>query len=302
MPDEPHARLHLPGSSGRSGAFLAVERDTRGVDLAEADRFNYYPASPLPMISWIFEGRLHLVDDLGGDRPSTLGPVLDRVVFSGPHRRPTASWSPGPVHALSVTFAPDVLAASLGIRIEEHLDRTVPLAAVASGAVAEGLLALEPIADIGEFLRRVEAITATSRTTPHDGQFLPNVRTWTQALAVRAAFTRTGAGARQAQRRIRAWTGQSHRDLQLYARLEEAFAHLATRPPEQPVDLADLAADAGYADQSHLGRGPKGHGHLPGAARSADPVRGIVLDVPAAEVAPPQGVSRRVSGVEVRVP
>jgi AraC-like DNA-binding protein len=59
---------------------------------------------------------------------------------------------------------------------------------------------------------------------------------------------------RQWQRRVRDWTGQSQRDLQTFIRLEEAFirrhVHGATGAPS----LADVAADAGFADQSHMGR------------------------------------------------
>jgi AraC-like DNA-binding protein len=56
------------------------------------------------------------------------------------------------------------------------------------------------------------------------------------------------------QRRVRDWTGQSYRDLQLFIRAEEAFLrHLEARDSRSP-DLAAVAADAGFADQSHMGR------------------------------------------------
>lgn len=53
------ARFFLPGSPMGGCIFAAVERDTRGAMLSDAQRFNYYPATPLAMISWIFEGEVH---------------------------------------------------------------------------------------------------------------------------------------------------------------------------------------------------------------------------------------------------
>ena len=42
-----------------------VERDTRALALSDAERFNYYPATPLAVVSWIFEGALHPVQMVG---------------------------------------------------------------------------------------------------------------------------------------------------------------------------------------------------------------------------------------------
>ncbi len=50
--------------------------------------------------------------------------------------------------------------------------------------------------------------------------------------------------------RCKQLTGQSQRDLELYARIEAAVEHAA----RHDQDLATLAARSGYSDQSHLGR------------------------------------------------
>ena len=62
------------------------------------------------------------------------------------------------------------------------------------------------------------------------GQGLPTLRGWVQSMAVRAAFSRTGARVRRAQRRFRDWTGQSHRDLQLFARTEGGHGAASSLP------------------------------------------------------------------------
>lgn len=81
-----------------------------------------------------------------------------------------------------------------------------------------------------------------------------DMRAWLFMICARAASSPDGEGARQVQRRIKAWTGQSRRDLQLYERVEAAALHGLAGERETPPDLAAAAIDAGFSDQSHLGR------------------------------------------------
>ena len=249
------ARLYLPHPALGACVYIAVERDTRGRSLTDEQRFNHYPATPLPMVSWIFEGELHMVvEPLSASRSPVLAPALQSVVFSGPHRKPSASWSPGPVHALSVAFHPDALSRLLGIALEPYLDRIVPLQELASGAVLDKFLQVGQ-ADARAPFQRLEAALQPLWRGSQGGQTLPTLRGWVQSLAVRAAFSRPGAGLRQAQRRFKDWTGQSHRDLQLYVRTEQAMVRATAQATTHTApDLASVAAEAGFADQSHLGR------------------------------------------------
>ncbi len=235
---------------------LAIERDTRGLQLSDAQRFNYYPASPLPMMSWIFEGDLHMVEEplTAGAAPS-LAPALPRLVISGPHRKPSASWSPGPVHALSVAIYPQAWSTLLGIPVEAALDRNVPVEAVTSAGM-RALLAAIGTPDGREPFERLEAALLPLWQDAPGSHGLRNMRGWLQSMAVRAAFSKAGIGMRNVQRRIRAWTGQSHRDLQLYMRTERALVHASAGAFDAGTapSLASVAAAAGFADQSHLGR------------------------------------------------
>ena len=81
----------------------------------------------------------------------------------------------------------------------------------------------------------------------------PFLGEWLRGLAGRAVLSGAGQGLRQVQRRIKAWTGQSHRDLQRYSRVEDAMARMSASPGRRNR-LAGLAGGAGFADQSHLGR------------------------------------------------
>lgn len=76
------------------------------------------------------------------------------------------------------------------------------------------------------------------------------IRSWLISLTARGTRTPLGVGLRQVQRRIKSLTGQSQRDLELYARIEDAFAYAVCHAQ----DLASIAANTGYSDQSHLGR------------------------------------------------
>lgn len=249
-----HARLHLPRPALGACIYLGVERDTRGLQLTDAQWFNYYPASPLPMISWIFQGNLHMVQaPTSTSSAPSLAPALARVVLAGPHRKPSASWSPGAVHALSVSFYPEALSALFGINVASLVDKIVPLDSVTADPRLISLLGVAAYGDVEPF-RQIEDTLLPLLCDLHHARALPTLHGWVQSLAVRAAFTKSGAGIRRAQRRFRDWTGQSYRDLQLFVRTERAMAHASEQPPDAALDLAALAAQAGFADQSHMGR------------------------------------------------
>lgn len=254
FPPRHPARLHQPSPALGACVFAGIERDTRGLALADEERFNYYPATPMPVISWVFAGTLRMMEERGPDHPPALGPVLPRLVVSGPQSHPSASWSPGPVHALSVAFYPEALGRLLGSRIEPLIDRILPLESLASGAMLEACEALFAAPLAPEPYRRLEEHLAPLWQGPSLPSPAPVMRDWIRALATRAAHSRAGSSLRQMQRRMRDWTGQSQRDLQRFARVEEAFARSGEHRRGEGPDLAGLAHEAGFADQSHMGR------------------------------------------------
>ena len=252
MPVHDVARLRLPRPALGACIYLGVERDTRALNLSDAQRFNHYPATPLPTVSWVFEGQLHLVD-MGPSGSITFSAVLPALTFSGPRPRPTSSWSPGPVHAMTVAFYPDALHRLFKIRAHEFIGQTVPLGCLLEGSLLDRFIEVGRAGGMDPFVQLEE----TLRAMWHDASgaaALPTLRAWVQSMAVRAAFTRPGAGLRRAQRRFKDWTGHSHRDLQLYVRTERAMVGATLESGPQSPNLASVAAEAGYADQSHLGR------------------------------------------------
>lgn len=149
-----YAALHLPERSLRGCVYVAVERDTRDVHLSDADRLNYYPATPFPSISWILDGQLQMVDGgVGADAPR-LGKPLPKVVFSGPTRGPSASWSPGAVHVLTVCFYPEALARLLDITIQQYVGSVLPLERVMFAGGLDQLQTVQFDGEIGPVRRQ----------------------------------------------------------------------------------------------------------------------------------------------------
>lgn len=251
MRRDEYATLHRPGRSLGDCIYLAVERDTRGVPLSDADRFNYYPATPFPSISWILDGQLHMVEASGEDAP-TLGNPLPKVFLSGPTRSPSPSWSPGAVHALTVVFFPEALARLMDITIEHYVGAVLPLEDVASGGGLAQLTAMELGRESNPFAQVQQVLTGLWKSEPT--RQASDVRSWLALLAKRMATTSGTAGRRSLQRLAKDWTGQSLRDLQLYARVENAIAHGARMSNEERLNFAAVAAESGFSDQSHLGR------------------------------------------------
>ena len=217
------ATLYLPPHSLASCVITGVERDTRERALRKEERFNFFPASPFCTISWFFEGRSYLVDP-SNPIPSSARPV-PQLSFAGPQTKPMASWNPGAVHALTVGIYPEAWKQLVECDLEALVDKTLPLEDVASGVLldlCERVLAgptNKP--QFQQFMEGVGPIWISSRT-PRLSTY-HRLSDWTHELATKAASSGTGKSVRQAQRRIKSWTGQNQRDLEIFARNETLF-------------------------------------------------------------------------------
>ncbi|GBG01895.1 hypothetical protein AZSI13_12220 [Azospira sp. I13] len=249
----PRSHLRLPCPDLGACIFVGIERDTRGTLLSENDRFNYYPATPMASISWVFEGALHMVKAYDRGSPPVLGPILPSLVFSGPQSRPFASWSPGTVHAMSVAFFPEAIGGLLGSSVEAYIDRTLPLEEVAPASLLNCCTSLFDDREVEPFLK-LQTLLQPLWQCSQENYGGPLMTGWIRSLLGRAAFSQAGSSLRQLQRRVKSWTGQNHRQLQRYSRVEEAFALSGKHRKDGAIDLSGLAVDAGFADQSHMGR------------------------------------------------
>jgi AraC-like DNA-binding protein len=224
-----------------------VVRSTVGCDLPPHERFNHLPASPACAVTWFIQGSAVWAHDAS---------PAGRIAFCGPRTRPATSVNPGAVETLTMLIMPDALHAMTGIDARAHVDRSCAAAQVFSpewlvmlNAVLDGASAPERIHLVQDF------IEARWRAVPRDGWgSVHTYADWAAGLAMRALVSGTGRSVRQTHRRIRAWAGLSMGRLLGLSRAERALIDAQLAHAHQRVRWAEIAADAGYADQPHLCR------------------------------------------------
>lgn len=239
------SRLVLPPRELATCIAGCLYRDTRGTDLTDEERLNYFPASPLFAASVMLSGELHAADTLIPLREIRLTPKTQKYVFSPPKNAPHMSWSPGPIEGFTVAFYPDAWQ-TLGGKLDGTPPDCVPLAF----AHFEVLLPEDawPLfwGDVKRAWCAAQRADAVRRWPGSD-----RIKTWTYHLLSRAAQTGTGQSLRSMQRRVRRWTGHDIQTLNFFSRIEDLH-QLVTADPNTPT--VELAAEAGFADQSHMGR------------------------------------------------
>lgn len=259
---EPRDRLILPPPALSGCLYGALLRDTRGRGLSGPALYNHFPASPLVTVTWVFHGALHLVEG-GRIRPG----ALPAVSVAGPQPAPVTSWSPGAVLALTQAFKPEAWAALSGSAPGGVSPETRPLTeAVAPGPLRDAVGAVVGPEDLAGFEAALRPLWEERRPDAWQGAVGTGLGDWVRATVLRAATGSTGRSLRQAQRRVKALTGHSRRELALYAQVE-ALWQLA-RESEAP--LAQVALEGGFSDQSHMGRAVRRvTGHSPAALTRA---------------------------------
>lgn len=245
----PAARLHHPTRLTAASIHLGVERDTRGLDLRSEQRLNFYPASPLAVLSWVFHGQLHRVQTQADGMTPVLSAELPRMLFTGPSRTPSISWSPGPVHAISIGLYPDALSRLFGIQAGDFIDLVLPMEEVLPISACQILGQVQ--AGEGPLFEQLEEAIHQCARGAWAAEGAATVHHWLTGLMMKVAATQAGTGLRQVQRQFKRRAGQSQRELKLYVRAERAFA--LVQQQENPV-WSEVALQAGYSDQSHFGR------------------------------------------------
>ncbi len=236
---QPISKLLRPSTNLSGCVFVGIFRDTRGADLSDEDRVNHFPASPLISVTQVLHGSLHMLPSKGDWQKAPLSPPLPELYVSGPTDSPTISWSKGPCTAITVGFYHDAW-----ITLGGSADYTsLP------GSIAEAFQAFEhPQSPTDQWNSFCEALV------PHwaaNRSVMNGVTDWAKAIAVRAALSSSGQSLRTLERKIKRLSGQSQRELEFYSSLENLH-----RLSQQHKDasLAEIAQDAGYSDQSHMGR------------------------------------------------
>ena len=253
---EPKSELLLPDTALAGGIVLGVLRDTRGAELSAHQRFNHFFTSPYCSVTWIFSGQCHVLSNQADvQNPAATSP-LDQISFSGPNNRPMVSWNPGDFEALTIGFYADAWQALTGMDVARFVNRTLPLSEVIAGellSIARSILPEAPMRSrFEQFQSALAPLWVQKRPQNH---IVPaRIADWVASVAVRAALGKPGKSLRQLQRRLKMLTGQSHRDLMAHARAEDLFEHYLEYRKRKGADLSQVALEAAYADQSHMGR------------------------------------------------
>lgn len=257
---ETKARLLWPRQSLAGCIFAAIERDTRGVELSEGQRFNHFPSTPFCTLHWLLDGQGHTISGPEQVVAPVTGAPIPRFSFFGPQHGSRHSWNPGQVRFLTLIIYPEAFAALTAIDLPAQINRMAP---------AEEVLPETMLAPLSECLQSESATTNCSTlfhaleehfdiwwraARPERHAATIWLRDWRMSLIARAATTSAGRSIRQIQRRVKSWTGQSVRELQAFGSTERLFAHFGARKMREDVDWARLAAASGFADQSHMTR------------------------------------------------
>ncbi len=174
------------------------------------------------------------------------------IVVAGPATREVIVAIPAGVAALGVRFGPGAAGAALGVAARELRDRTVALQDV-WGAPAIELaerLSATPRADrltvlAAAVARRLDAARGPDALVARASALLG------AGMPVTAASREVALTDRHLRRRFHDAVGYGPKTLQRVLRLRR-FLDLAESGPSS--DLARVAAEAGYSDQSHLTR------------------------------------------------
>jgi len=251
--DDERTRLWLPPLALAGCVRAVMLRDTRGRALDAAQRENYFPATPLVSLFWWIDGSSEWLATPGFSVP----PPQRRhapVLFGGPFTLPSHTRNPGEMRAFKLLMLPDAFSALTGVALERHVNQIVDARELLPPDWRDWAGAMSAAPDDAARLQLLEAFLLPrwqALGTQRPGHRYAD---WTQALAVRAATSAAGRSLRQLERRIKAWAGVPMRELRAVSRAESAFYAVAAAEGRPGFNWADIAAEADYADQSHLCR------------------------------------------------
>ncbi|WP_431049710.1 helix-turn-helix domain-containing protein [Roseateles sp. L2-2] len=264
------ARLHIPPRALEGCLYAYLWRDLsaaneQGDTLTDAQCQSWFPATPLCGLSWTLSGRVRelAVREEGasgrnGDGES--GPWLPSSVIGGPRGGPKRFQATSDCRAFMVAIRPEALQAMTGVDLGQLKDRMLPLSFIDDPAWQALDAAMLAAPDEQTARRTLEDFLLPRWRAVRDEVLADDppprgYAGWMQHLALRAIAAGHGRSVRQAERRIKQWSGQSLRALRLVSRAEATFQQVRKLDEDEgAVIWSALAQDHGYADQAHLCR------------------------------------------------
>ena len=252
------ARWILPSPTLASCVRACLTRDVArcvgaGALPAPDQCINRFPAHAYCSLTWFFEDAPVVVvpaDDAWAGRQ------LPRVLFSGPRSQPLVTRHTGRMRALTLALYPQALHALTGLPIAEQIDRFTPLDELLPEpwqALSHQVLAAagddERVALIEQFLEPRWQACAPLAEAAADG-----MDDWVRRFNAQMLALAADRSERHLERRIKDAAGQPLRRLRRLQRLERSFLAARAQLQAGTLSWADIAADAGFADQAHLSR------------------------------------------------
>lgn len=242
------SQLILPPKALASCIAGCILRDTRDAQLSDEDRVNYFPASPLYSATITFAGQIHIADRILSLDELRQRPAIPQTLFQPPKQTPQMSWSPAAIHAVTIAFFPDAWQ-----RLGGSLDASPPPAIHDALSVLHASSDSIPWAQFWQHMTTLWSRKPASRHAP-DWIGSDRVKDWANHLMGHLAYSGPGRSLRSAQRRLLNWTGLNKQTLEFFSKLEDVHRLIATDPETAP---AEIAVEAGFSDQSHMGRALK---------------------------------------------
>lgn len=239
---KPVSKLLLPPSSLSGCVFAAICRDTRDAELPDADRVSHFPASPLVTVTLVRSGQLIMLPPgRSWNETHDLSP-LPRLSVTPPTDVPISSWSPGEIEAVSFGIYPDAWVQLGGDTRFSKMPQSINQAIEAFAAQDD------PDAGWAAFSTALEKTWAAERRA---WPAVTSISDWVRGLMVRTLTSGRGKSLRSLERRLKRFSGQTKRALDFHASFDNLH-RVFYQHPKSP--LAEIAVEAGYSDQSHMGR------------------------------------------------
>ncbi|MEP5728584.1 MAG: helix-turn-helix domain-containing protein [Sulfitobacter sp.] len=239
----PVSKLFMASPKLSGCLFGAIHRDTRRTVLADADRVNHFPASPLFCVTLLRHGDLFVLPADRDWNDLSNATKLPRISVFPPSDLPISSWSPNAIEATTFGFYADAW-----MRLGGSLDANdVPTPIHRALDVFDRQN--NPETGWTSFCQVLEPEWTKYR--PSAWRPIADISDWARTVQIRAAFSGRGRSVRAFQRQLKRLSGHSKRQLDFFSSFENTHRLILQDPDLSP---AELAIDAGYADQSHLGR------------------------------------------------
>lgn len=241
MPSEPEesVTVSVAPSGFESAIVCSIWRHIKAYEAAVVP--GTVPANVYACLNVIVSGDVKIC--------STSGESLPRIFLTGPFTAPVKTFASAPLNSLSIVFQPWLLQSWFDLDLGNMVNAIIDAAYVPRLTDPAVVDALRSATSQPSLLESALATLSVPHPNPgHEANMMANLLLETQNISETAS--RHGISVRQLERRFARNFGLSPKEWLRVKRFEGSLVKLAN----DKESLANVAADAGYADQSHMTR------------------------------------------------